>query len=312
MARKRLYPVAVVRGKVLAGDEAALARKEGGDLLGDGATIEDVWARLGDGGERATESLCARDAANGGNFAIGQIILQERTMRVRPGPHEGERAMERWPDGEAFLGVADGGSEYAREAEPPKALLRHAPAVGAAWHGHRMDAKVGHFTIAERVVALDGRRRWRAPAGVQSVEALRTRVVEQYEKIATQTDDERPHDLEHGVRRDGRIQRGATFLEHLESRLRRQVVRRRHHAMTGHGDWPMLRKMRERLHPRGPFRSRPPVTQRERVGIMLIVPRDGIAFHRIVNGSQTRATKSSVRSEMSRIRQIPPGLARSG
>jgi hypothetical protein len=51
--RERLYPFAVVRGKVLAGDEAALARKEGGDLLGDGAMIEDVWAMLRDCGERA-------------------------------------------------------------------------------------------------------------------------------------------------------------------------------------------------------------------------------------------------------------------
>ena len=79
----------------------------------------------------------------------------------------------------------------------------------------------------------------------------------------------------------------------------------------------MLRKVRERLHPCGPFRPRPPVTLRERVGIMLIVPRDGIAFHRIVNGSQARAAKSSARSETSRISQIPPGsrqllLARSG
>jgi hypothetical protein len=263
---------------------------------------------LGDGGERATKSLRARDAANGRNLAIGQIILKERTMRMRPGPHEGERAMERWPDGETFLGVADSGSEYAREAEPPKALHCHAPAIGAARHGHRMDAKVGHVAVAELMVALDGRRRWRAPTGVQPMERARARVVEQDEKIAAQTDDERPHDLEYGVRRDGRIQRGATFLEHLESRLRRQVVRRRHDTMTGHGDWPVLRKVRERLHPRGPFRSRPPVTLRERVGIMLVVPRDGILFHRTVNGSQARATKSSVRSETSRIRQIQPGL----
>src|SRR5690349_18532900 len=175
-------------------------------------------------------------------------------MRVRTGLHEGERAMERWPDGEAFFRIADGGSKYAREAKPSKALLRHAPTVGAAWHGHRMDAKVGHVAVAKRVVALDGRRRWRAPTGVQPIEASQTRVVEQEKEIAAQTDDERPHDLEHSVRRDGRVQRIAPCPEHLESRLRRQVVWRRHYTMTGHGDWPMLRKVRERLHPRGPFR----------------------------------------------------------
>src|SRR6476660_232325 len=131
-------------GKVLAGDEAALARKEGGNLLGDGAAIEDVWAMLSDGGERAAEGRRACDAPDGGNLAIGQIILTKRTMRVRPCLHESERAMERWPDGEAFFRVADGGSEYAREAQPSKALLRHAPTISAAWHGHCMDAKVGH------------------------------------------------------------------------------------------------------------------------------------------------------------------------
>src|SRR5215471_10277281 len=63
--------------------------------------------------------------------------------------------------------------------------------------------------------------------------------------------------------------------------------------MTGHGDWSMLRKVRERLHPRGPFRRRPPVTLRERVGIMLFVPRGGTLFRCNSNGSQARGVKSS-------------------
>src|SRR5262249_29618690 len=123
--------------------------------------------------------------------------------------------------------------------------------------------------VAKRVVALDGRRRWRASTGVQPIEATRTRVVQQEEQVAAQPDDKGHHHLEYGVRRNGRIQRIPPRLQHPKSRLRRQIVRGRHDAMTSEGYWPVLRKVRERVHP-GPFCHHPPATPNERAGTSLL------------------------------------------
>src|SRR5690242_18959471 len=154
--------------------------------------------------------------------------------------HASERAMQIRPGGEAFFGVVDGGLERPSEAKLPEALGSHAPAVGAAGNGDGVDAIVGHSSVTERGVALNGGGLCRAPAGIQAIELTRLGVVEQEKEVASKATDEGIDDLEGGVGGDGGVDCIAAGFEHVKAGLGGEIVWRGDDTMTSHCNGTML------------------------------------------------------------------------
>ena len=130
------------------------------------------------------------------------------------------------PDGEAVARVARRGLQRARQAELAEALGEHAPAADAARHGDGVDAVARHRLVAQRLIALDGRRARGASAGVQPDQRARGGVPDDGEEVAAQPADEGIDDLERGVGGDRRVHRVAASLEHVEAGLRGERMRR--------------------------------------------------------------------------------------
>ncbi len=131
-------------------------------------------------------------------------------------------------NGKTRLGVEDGRREELRERPAPEAGPKHLPPVESAGHRDREDVVVGNALEPALPELLGRRERSGTAGGVQPVELLRVRVVDEREEV---TADARHHRLDHveGRRgRDGGIDRVPSFLEDAKARGRRERLARRH------------------------------------------------------------------------------------
>ena len=143
----RLVPVGGVGGQVIGGQPTAVLLDEGGHLAGDGAAIEGVATFVGDGPHRGGQGGHPHHVAFLGGVAVEQHFLAggigtQLRQIVLPLPGDNLRY------GEAFLGVADGWLQQAREGHGATLGAQSLPAVDGAGHGYGVGASAGHGPVA--------------------------------------------------------------------------------------------------------------------------------------------------------------------
>ena len=234
-----LDPFAAVGGKILAREGAALRLQVIDDHIGQIAVVIGIAPVAGDRLERVGKVRIAEDFARLGGFAIGEPDLAriaeiELVLARRIGlERAGEIHADDWRDRVAFARVADGRRQVCRHGPLAEAFVHGEPGIDRARHGDRQRA-IGRQGVCpiELVEQLVERLTLRAAARpIDAVQFAGRGVVDDREQIAADAVAGRLHQPQRGIGRDGRIDRAAAVLEHVERDLRGKRVRSGRHAV---------------------------------------------------------------------------------
>ena len=171
----RRDPLGLVLGQVGGGERAALLLGDRQDGLGGRPGVVAVAPALGDAAQRAGQVGVPEHLAGPRRpLAVDEVgLLRVRVLAVhlrRARPAAGGHFRQ----GEAVLGVVDGGASNSANGLVPNFAAHGVPSGHHARHGHRVDAALRHRGDALRRQELRREPRRRPAAGVQSVDDRRS------------------------------------------------------------------------------------------------------------------------------------------
>jgi hypothetical protein len=219
---QRRDPVDGVRGEVLARVQCAVGARVVGHRGGERPAVERVTMGVADRLERRREGLAGEGLAGQRCAPSRQEVLGEpqvvRQHRGGARPLRGDRRRHR----EAVAGMPDRRREQVGEGQRAEPLRQRGPAGDRAGDGHRLPAAGRDLRLSG--VARRGHRGRRAARRVEAAELAA--VPDDGEEVAADAVADRLDDRQRDRRRDRRVDRIAAPMQHRESRLHGERLRR--------------------------------------------------------------------------------------
>ena len=237
-------------------EKTAVGAHEGVDLIGDLALVEGVAALFRDQAERVRQRRVLEDLTlvwsapllrqgfGGQTSCVDAVSLEEssgKLVGLGVAHADAPEVADVLGDGEALVRVADGRREQVLHRQLAELAVQREPAVDGTRHGDRQKAagrdvvrRGGLRQLGLHLLVAEPERG--TARGVEAVELLGLRIVNDGEEIAAHAVAHRFHQTECRIRGNGRVHGGAAGFEDIESGLRGERVAGADHAVRAeHG-----------------------------------------------------------------------------
>ena len=238
--RQRRHPLGVEVREVCRGHRAAERCRLCDDRARDVALVEGIAPLVLQQLERACQRGVAEYDTGRRHLAVRvvgvervAILLHLGVICVRVGHLRGDALRPRESVGREI----DGGLQHLFEIHRARVLEQLIPSIDRARHVGREDAKPRHArarieTLCFQQFGRDARSR--PAARVDADQLVLLRHIDDREHVAADAGTFGLDDIEHRGGRNRRIDRVAALLQDAQSRLRRERMARRHHAIARH------------------------------------------------------------------------------
>ena len=203
-----------------------------GDRVRDLAFVERVATAL-----RDRSPACSRDSGSSRSHPWPARCRSIVNCSVKPGIFRQTRhrqppvVRDQFGQRKAFARVLDRRREIVLHRQLAEAIVQREPAVDRTGHVHRQRTERRNRLVIVILKPFQRERFRRAARTVVAVQLLRLRIPDDREQVAADAVRDRLHQAERRIRGDRRIDRGAAFLQHVETDLGRQRMRSRDHAV---------------------------------------------------------------------------------